>query len=746
MTASRRLVPGLEWQLVRFPSLVVLLAGLAPWTPAVRGQETGHRPDLAAVADSELARLSPERERPYRFGPVIGSHRLRGLRPEVVAALFAPDAGELPIEVLAVPLAPEDDGSGPTAAERALGLLVEIDGADFLRYNQAEVSRIEVYAYALANGTRVAGHLAEMFTVDVAALGESIWQGGLKFHGGLRLAPGDYELRVLVRNFHSGAMGLRRAQVEIPGSPILAFPPPSSRDGWLPVESPLFREMTTPYPFVAAGIPIDPAALPVLVSGRVATGFLFPTDSSPDTSATAGRVEISPGGQASEGHLPQETEAQAVPLTAVAEGRIEPSGDGSGSGLIFEVPEMAPGRYRARWVSEGLSTPWAPVAVVGAQTQERGLLWSDLRWMLRPGADAVVAPGTAAADRATAASDGSRETRQASGRAVKRLAARYRQALAGFDTVSPEDLRSGLYALESEILGRGDRKSLLRLRTAELSVAEDLAKRDPKALVPLILLHSQLSEQYRSRRIFSLVAHARAMVELLAELHAEVGGPARLTASVLAVQGSSLQRANLVAGSRRLFSRALEHDPDSASALLGLAASFEKYADYNRAIEYLERLVAARPDLDEATLRLAINQARVGWLPRARQGLETIVAKDQDDWVSVVALEELARTFLIGGDLERAVATLEPAVDEMPQRAGLRLLLAHLYDRQGRVGSALELASGVGVSAGTNSSARRHYDEWPRRAVVSDLEWLRTQAQKLGPALTSGLAAATARE
>jgi len=231
------------------------------------------------------------------------------------------------------------------------------------------------------------------------------------------------------------------------------------------------------------------------------------------------------------------------------------------------------------------------------------------------------------------------------------------------------------------------------------------------------------------------------MVEIIAELYAESGGSASLTASVLAIQGGYLQQANLVAGSRRLFTRALEHDPQTAAALLGLAASFEKYADYLRAIEFLEPLVALRPDLDEAALRLAVNQARVGWVPRAREGFEAVIAKDRLDWTCALAVEELARIYLIAADLEGAVSILEPAIQKMPQRAGLRLLLAHLYDRQGRVGSALELAAGIDVATGSGSSARRRYDRWPRQLVAGALSALERAAQDTTPILVASLAA-----
>ena len=195
-------------RLTRATSLVVLLGSLPTVGVAADAQTPDAVPDVSAVPGAkDPAGAVPEWLDAVlgtlQFGPVLTTHRLRGLRPEVIGAMFsAADGGDLPIEVLALALG------------QSVALFVEIDGADFLRHNQAEVARVEVYVYALADGSRVAAHLAEMFTVDVGALGESIWQSGLKFNGSLELPAGSYELRVQVLNYQSGARGMRRVRVE----------------------------------------------------------------------------------------------------------------------------------------------------------------------------------------------------------------------------------------------------------------------------------------------------------------------------------------------------------------------------------------------------------------------------------------------------------------------------------------------------------------------------------------------------
>jgi tetratricopeptide (TPR) repeat protein len=664
------------------------------------------------------------------------------MRPGVVSQILTGDeGGQLPIEALVLPFRADNEGGF------SLALCVEIDGASFLGSSQESVARVEVYAYALSEGARVVAHLAEMFAVDIGELGETIWQSGLKFFGGLELPPGKYELRILVRNAGSGALGSERLEIEVPGAstteatlPPLTFGGPVARESWLAVRSPsLILDESGEYAFRLGAQAVNPAARAVLVVGREARAALLHVTGVRKPNVGGGAVvEFMPvtagtGATAAANGGRVIATADATVLEIVGEGD-----ESSANEVTFIPPDVPPGLYRARF-SEGDSaedkSAWTPVAVIGANTQERDLLWSDLRWMLqsRPSAQpSEAAPGAPGEGDALS-------RRERSGRAVRRLAKRYREVLEELTRGSFASAKSALFEMESEVLGRGDRKEALRLREAELTVARDLGKQSAEALLPLLRLHSEVGEQYRARRIFSLVAHARAMVELLAERHAEIGGSAALTARTLASQAGYLQEANLLSSSRRLFVRALEHDADTASALLGLAASFEKYAEYNFAIQRLQVLADLLPDSDEALLRLAINQARVGWVPRARQALEIVVGRDSGDWVWSLAVEELARIHLVAGNLAMAQEVLGSAARRRPEADGIRFMLGHVYDRQGRVDRSLELVSSVGTDRTGQPSARRRYDEWPRGLLEEDRRLLLNTAEAAIPACASAL-------
>ena len=174
-----------------------------------------------------------------------------------------------------------------------------------------------------------------------------------------------------------------------------------------------------------------------------------------------------------------------------------------------------------------------------------------------------------------------------------------------------------------------------------------------------------------------------------------------------------LQDANLVSSCRRLFVRALEYDPDNPAALLGLAATFEKYGEYQQALTHLEHLVAVAPELDEAKLRLAVGLNRVGLRRRARELLEGLVESGPNEWVRAVAYEEIGRILLQTGAVAAAAELLEEAMAAMPSRQALRVLAAHAYGRLGMTEQALEHLAAV-IPAGRRAlSERLEYDRWP---------------------------------
>jgi VWFA-related protein len=157
-------------------------------------------------------------------------------------------------------------------------VLIEVDGADLIAGTPANAKLpAEIYAYALEPTGTVRDFFSQTVGLDLGKVAPALKQSGLKFFGHLDLPPGDYSLRVLVRNGATGASTLRVVPLQVPelsaaGGPVLLppfFPEPQGK--WLVVrEAPRPDDRQVPYPFMNGEEPYIPASLPVLAPGQEA--------------------------------------------------------------------------------------------------------------------------------------------------------------------------------------------------------------------------------------------------------------------------------------------------------------------------------------------------------------------------------------------------------------------------------------------------------------------------------------------
>ncbi len=642
----------------------------------------------------------------FTSAPTLQAHRLRGLTAEVAGLILgSPSGGDLAFEALATPLR----GTGGKAH---VPMFVEIDGPTFLETNRRDIARVEVYAYALGADQQVVSFLAEVFAVDVRELGEAVWHRGLKYYGHLELPPGNYQLRVLVRNYHSKAAALREIELTVPafdqpGRPFLfpIFQPPSARDTWLSVRE---SESPSEYPLWIGERAISPAVRPVLVAGRRAKAHVLAYDL--PAGVVRGRVELLLEG-AAVANADLEVAATREPSSI---GELETVAVG------FDSPQVPPGAYSLRVELNGAASAATPIVVLQQGTQDRALLWTDLRGQLGGGARAHEEAATAPRVTEEKGTRGAKRER----RRIRELASRYRQALVLLGRDGGSAARSALLDLESGVLTED---MLETLKSAQLAVAEQLGDDDVESLIPVLALHGDLYSTYRKRRLYSLGFHARDMIELMAELYARRGGTRGshiVAARVLASLGGYLQAANLPSSSRRLYRQALGHDPHNLAALLGLATSYERYGDCTQSVAILEDLVKAYPSSGEGLLRLAINLDRLGVRTRARKLIEQVIELDGPEWVRSLAYQKLSRILVETGSLEDAARLLEKSLEEIPEQHGSVYLLAHVYDRQRQPYKSLELLQSLvsqvpirGEAASRSASARKLYDSWPETAL-----------------------------
>ena len=148
---------------------------------------------------------------------------------------------------------------------------------------------LELYAYAMDAEGSVRDYFAESLTFDVAQVGATLQATGLKFFGHLDLEPGDYALRVMVRDGRTGGTSVEVTPLTVPDfgeSPLSVLPPlfPEATEHWVTVRESAERAELAPvsYPFMFKGQSFIPAIHPVFEVDQVVAVSLLASKSSDD--------------------------------------------------------------------------------------------------------------------------------------------------------------------------------------------------------------------------------------------------------------------------------------------------------------------------------------------------------------------------------------------------------------------------------------------------------------------------------
>ncbi|HEY2798867.1 MAG TPA: VWA domain-containing protein [Thermoanaerobaculia bacterium] len=159
---------------------------------------------------------------------------------------------EIPMRVLAAAFASGE----PTAS---VPVLLEIPGDRFLNGQKGDRATAEIYVYATDSDNQLADFLVQSVALDLSKSRQKVEASGLKYYGELRLRPGRYRLRALVRNGETGQMGLSVSSLLVPefarDQPYLA--PPLFLEGagdWVLVRG--RRTPATPSAGADAGSPL----------------------------------------------------------------------------------------------------------------------------------------------------------------------------------------------------------------------------------------------------------------------------------------------------------------------------------------------------------------------------------------------------------------------------------------------------------------------------------------------------------
>lgn len=212
------------------------------------------------------ARLSA-RDGYYAPRPYDELHPLeRNLLAADAIASAAPEE-DLALSVLAAPFRASE-------GQWYVPVIIEIDGEPLLLDHQGDRMPVEFYTYVTDRKGEMKDFFTQLVTLDLTRRREAFASTGLKYYGSLNLQPGEYLVRVLVRNSQTGRSGVQTARVEVPvetSSDAFLLPPFFLEQGpsWF-----LVREKrndvegrSVVYPFTVNGEPYIPAARPALASG-----------------------------------------------------------------------------------------------------------------------------------------------------------------------------------------------------------------------------------------------------------------------------------------------------------------------------------------------------------------------------------------------------------------------------------------------------------------------------------------------
>lgn len=153
----------------------------------------------------------------------------------------------------------------PRKGERqTLGLVLQLS-KESLRWRAGQATAVEVYGYAVGEDGTVHDHLAQLARVDPGKADPGGQARGISFYGTLSVPPGQYTIRLMVREEETDAAGVQFLEVTVPPyDPKAAFllPPVvmDEQERWLRLDMQSGKASQAAFPFQVAGEPFLPRA------------------------------------------------------------------------------------------------------------------------------------------------------------------------------------------------------------------------------------------------------------------------------------------------------------------------------------------------------------------------------------------------------------------------------------------------------------------------------------------------------
>ena len=231
-------------------------------------------------------------------------------------------------------------------------VIIEVPGRKLLEGHTGDKLNVEFYGYVNDSLGEMKDYFTEIVGLDVKKGRQALMQAGLKYYGHFDLPPGDYRVRILVRNADTGRTVVTMMPVSVPtydkSQPVL-LPPffMEEKRSWVLVrEGTQQGRASVVYPFTVNGEPYVPAAKPELSPEEAArlclVAYNFGSgDLSLQGSVTAADGKELPGGKVSL------LERTTTGLTGVDKllVRFEPTGLAAGEYVLrVAVTDAATGR------------------------------------------------------------------------------------------------------------------------------------------------------------------------------------------------------------------------------------------------------------------------------------------------------------------------------------------------------------------------------------------------------------------
>ena len=157
---------------------------------------------------------------------------------------------------------------GPGTKAR-VPVMIQIPGRRLLEDVRGATATATLFLYAFDKQNRVVDHLEQRMALDVAQSGDMVRTTGIHYYGTLRVPPGDYALKALVRVEESGRIGFARDDLRVPAFDSAVVLPPllfAAPEKWLMLSGPA-RGDDFPYPFSTGEAKFVPLSRPELQSG-----------------------------------------------------------------------------------------------------------------------------------------------------------------------------------------------------------------------------------------------------------------------------------------------------------------------------------------------------------------------------------------------------------------------------------------------------------------------------------------------